>query len=95
MGEKEEVIIKIFGNEFCLKGDNKEYIHKLAQYVDDKIREVDKTTALGSSTKVAIYAAFQIADKMFRQEAETKDTEDKVNRKTSKMVKMLQEIIKQ
>ena len=94
MSEKEEVIIKIFGNEFCLKGD-KEYIHKLAQYVDDKIREVDSTTALGSSTKVAIYAAFQIADDMFRQGKERKDVEERVNRKTAKMVKMLQEIIKQ
>lgn len=92
--DKQDVIIKIFGNEFSLKGD-KEYIQKLAQYVDDKIREVDSMTSLGSSTKVAIYAAFQIADELFKQEAERENIEDKVSKKTTKMVKMLQEALKE
>ena len=52
-------------------------------------------TSLGSSTKVAIYAAFQIADELFKQEAERENIEDKISRKTTKMVKMLQEALKE
>ena len=92
--EKEEITVKIYNNELRLKGDNKETIQKLAQYVDDKIQEVERTTELGSTTKVVIYAALQIAGELFQQETEKANIEDKINKKASKMVKTLQEALK-
>ncbi|MFH1783990.1 MAG: cell division protein ZapA [bacterium] len=91
--ENEDVIVKIFGNEFCIKGDRK-YIQKLAQYVDNKMREIDSTAPFGSSTKVAIYTSFQIANELFQQEKELENIEEKIGKKTSKMVKILQEALK-
>ena len=91
--QKEEVIVKIFGNEFCIKGD-RTYIQKLAQYVDNKMRETDSTAPFGSSTKVAIYTAFEIANELFQQEKERVNIEEKIGKKTSKMVKILQEALK-
>ena len=91
--EKQDITVKIFNNELRLKGD-KESIQKLAQYVEDKIQEVERTTDLGSTTKVVIYAALQIAGELFQQEAENANIEDKVNKKASKMVKTLQEALK-
>jgi cell division protein ZapA (FtsZ GTPase activity inhibitor) len=91
--DKEDVTVKIYNNELSLKGD-KESIQKLAQYVDDKIQDVEATTKLNSTTKVVIYAALQIASELFQQEAENVNIEDKYNKKASRMVKTLQEALK-
>lgn len=91
--DKEDITVKVYNNEFSLKGD-KESIQKLAQYVDEKIQEVEKTTDLGLGIRVVIFAALQIANELFHQKAENAIIEDKVDKKASKMVKTLQEALK-
>ncbi|MFQ5706172.1 MAG: cell division protein ZapA [bacterium] len=65
--------INIYGTEYPIKGDaetNREYIQKVAEYVDQKMREIDQNTQSKSSLKVAILAALNITDELFREREE-------------------------
>jgi cell division protein ZapA len=63
--------VNIYGTEYPIKGEvDVEYIRHVAEYVDRKMREVDQTTAAKSSLKVAILAALNIADELFREREE-------------------------
>lgn len=59
--------VNIYGTEYPIKGSaDIEYIKKVAQYVDGKMREVNKNISIDSSLKVSILAALNITDELFR-----------------------------
>jgi cell division protein ZapA len=62
------VKVEIYGSEYRIRGDaDPEYIQEIAHYVDSKMREVTSETSLGSSLKVAILTALNIAGELFRE----------------------------
>jgi len=68
MDEMNSVKVEIYGSEYRIRGDaDPEDIQEIAHYVDCKMREVDSETGLGSSLKVAILAALNIAGELFRE----------------------------
>lgn len=63
--------LTIYGTEYPIKGDTDvEYIKRVASYIDQKMHEVERNTSAKSSLKVAILAALNIADELFRERAE-------------------------
>ena len=62
-----QVQISIFGQEYSVKAPvDPEYIQKIAEYVDGKMREVQSgISSTQSSTRIAILAAMNIADELF------------------------------
>lgn len=63
--------VNIYGTEYPIRGEvDMEYIRRVAEYVDRKMREVDQNTTAKSSLKVAILAALNIADELFREREE-------------------------
>ena len=65
--EGNQVQISIFGQDYSVKAPaDPEYIQKIAEYVDGKMREVQSGfTSTQSSTRIAILAAMNIADELF------------------------------
>lgn len=62
--------VNIYGNDYPIKGNTDvEYIRKVAKYVDTKMREVNKSVASESTLKVAILAALNITDELFKERA--------------------------
>ena len=60
--------VNIYGTEYPIKGNTDvEYIKKVAQYVDSKMREVNKNISIDSSLKVSILTALNITDELFRE----------------------------
>ena len=60
--------VNIYGNDYPIKGNTDiEYIRKVAKYVDSKMREVNKKVSSDSSLKIAILAALNITDELFRK----------------------------
>lgn len=50
-----------------MKSDSDEaYVRSLAQFVDEKIRQLWQSTSVKSQTKVAVLAALNIADELFQ-----------------------------
>ncbi len=69
----EIIRVEIFGTEYPIKGDvDSDYIEKVARYVDKKMREVAKELSLVSPSKVAILAAMDITDELFKAREEGK-----------------------
>jgi cell division protein ZapA len=61
------VEVKILGQSYSIKTDEDEaYIKSLAQYVDERLKEVYKVAPNISHVKAAIMVAFGIADELYK-----------------------------
>jgi cell division protein ZapA len=56
------VRVEIYDQTYQLRGSDPEYIGKLAEYVDTKMRVVSQQAATVDSLRVAVLAALNIAD---------------------------------
>jgi cell division protein ZapA len=56
------VRVEIFDQAYNLRGSDPEYILKLAEYVDSKMRAVAEQTSTVDSVRLAVLAALNIAD---------------------------------
>jgi len=56
------VRVEIFDQAYNLSGPNPQYIMKLAEYVDAKMRAVAEQTRTVDTVRVAVLAALNIAD---------------------------------
>ena len=55
--------VNIYGAEYSVRGyADASYIQAVAEYLDSKMREVDKSVRVDSSLKVAILASLNITD---------------------------------
>lgn len=69
MLEPQSVTVNIFGREYTLRGDaDPDYVQKVAAFVDERMNEVARNSAVASTDKVAILAAINIADELFREQ---------------------------
>ncbi len=67
------VRVEIFDQAYNLRGSDAEYIIKLAEYVDGKMRAVADATATVDTMRLAVLAALNIADEyhMLKRQAES------------------------
>jgi cell division protein ZapA len=56
------VRVEIFDQAYNLRGSDPEYIMKLAEYVDGKMRAVSEQTQTVDTARLAVLAALNIAD---------------------------------
>jgi cell division protein ZapA len=56
------VRVEIFDQAYNLRGSDPEYILRLAEYVDSKMRAVAQTTNTIDTVRLAVLAALNIAD---------------------------------
>jgi cell division protein ZapA len=67
MMEKNRVLVTIFGKEYSLVSEvDPDYIRKAAAYLDSKMREVSENYPNIPESRVAVLAALNIADELFR-----------------------------
>ncbi|MFC2076489.1 cell division protein ZapA [candidate division KSB1 bacterium] len=61
------VKVSIFGNEYGIKGEaDPGYIREIAGLVDEKMNEVSEIMDIPSHAKVAVLAALNIADELYK-----------------------------
>jgi cell division protein ZapA len=60
--QNESVRVEIFDQAYNLRGSDPEYILKLAEYVDSKMRAVAEATNTIDTVRLAVLAALNIAD---------------------------------
>lgn len=56
--------VEIYDQTYHLRGSDPEYIQRLAEYVDTKMRQVAQQTATVDSLRLAVLAALNIADEL-------------------------------
>jgi cell division protein ZapA len=73
--DKSIITVNIFGNEYTIKGvAEPEYIVTLANYLNNKMSEVQDATGIKDPKKIAILAAINIADELFESKKQIKDS---------------------
>ena len=98
MNSKVNVLkVNIFGTDYPVKGTtDAEYIEQVAGYVDKKMREVDKAASLKPIIKVAILAALNIADELFKEKEEKQSIiaqyEERIGKLNESLTQALYEI---
>ena len=60
--------VTIFGSEYVLSSDeSEEYTSKVSNFVNQKMHQIAETENTGDTTRIALMAAFDIADQIARQ----------------------------
>jgi len=87
------VRVEIFDQVYNLRGSDAEYIVKLAEYVDGKMRAVSEQTATVDSVRLAVLAALNIADEYHLLKRRLEQPSPEEQRRASKLSSALDEIL--
>ncbi len=95
MSNVSSVRVEIYDQPYNLRGSDAEYIFKLAEYVDNKMRVVAGQTQTVDSLRLAVLAALNIADEYFilkrKHEGLTADYHQRANHLAGALDEVLQE----
>ncbi|RKY75935.1 cell division protein ZapA [candidate division KSB1 bacterium] len=86
--DKKVIKVRIYGAEYTIRGAaDEKYIKNVAEYVNQKMMEIDRNTRIDSSLKVAILASLNITDELLKLKEENekirtelKDKIEQINR---------------
>jgi cell division protein ZapA len=75
--QNSSVRVEIFDQAYNLRGSDPEYILKLAEYVDSKMRAVAEATNTIDTVRLAVLAALNVADEyhMLKRKQDTGSTD--------------------
>ena len=66
-GQVRGITVKIFEDEYIIADPDAQKVQRIAQYVDNKMREIDRQHSSNISTaKLAVLAAMTIADEFMQ-----------------------------
>ncbi len=73
--DKSIITVNIFGNEYTIKGvAEPDYIIMLANYLNNKMQNVQEATGIKDVKKIAILAAINITDELFEIRKKLKES---------------------
>lgn len=94
MTEKSTEKVEIFGQEYKIKGvGNPQYVHKIAGYVDKKMREIAHSSGIMSQSRIAILAALNITDELYQVRETREKAEHELESHAAKLGELLEEKI--
>ncbi len=74
MQEPKSVTVTIYGQAYTLKGGAEpDYVQEVAAFVDERMKEVADSSSVASTAKIAILAAINIADELFREQQKRRE----------------------
>jgi len=87
------VRVEIFDQVYNLRGSDADYILKLAEYVDGKMRAVSEQTATVDSVRLAVLAALNIADEFHLLKRQLEKPSPEARQRASKLASALDEVL--
>jgi cell division protein ZapA len=87
------VRVEIFDQVYNLRGSDPDYILKLAEYVDGKMRAVSQQTATVDSVRLAVLAALNIADEYHLMKRRLETSSPEARQRASKLASALDEVL--
>ena len=67
MSDGDAISVEIHGQRYPIRSTlDQEYVTRLASYVDQKMRAAAESTPTGDSLRLAVLAALNVADELFR-----------------------------
>ena len=84
------VEVTILGRKMLLSTEsNEEYLREIAEFVNDKMEQIQAASQSSSTLNIAILAALDIADEYFKQVGLQKEICEKVDRQCLELVNYL------
>src|SRR5215472_15054686 len=87
------VRVEIFDQVYNLRGSDADYILKLAEYVDGKMRAVSEQTSTVDSVRLAVLAALNIADEYHLLKRKVETPKSEINERAHQLSHALDEIL--
>jgi cell division protein ZapA len=93
--EPQSIRVVIYDQVYFMRGDlNEEYIQKLAQYLDTKMRAIAERTRTVDTLRVAMLAALNVADEYHQLKARHEEITQHVDQKVGQCTDALDEILR-
>lgn len=74
-----ETAVQIFGQTYTVNAElEPEYLHRLAAHVDEKLTALHENNRMMDKTKMAVLAAFSIADELYRAKEEVESLREEM-----------------
>ena len=87
------VRVEIFDQGYNLRGTDADYILKLAEYVDSKMRAVAEQTHTVDSSRLAVLAALNIADEYHLLKRKMESGGSESSNRTRQLLNALDEVL--
>ena len=80
MGDKNKVTVKIMDRDYTLvSDDSREHMQRVANFVDDKMRETFSSNKKLSTSMIGVLTALNIADELYKVLSEKEELEKRIN----------------
>src|ERR1043165_4570211 len=87
--------VEIYDQAYTVRSDgDSEYLKQLAQYVDERMREISSGTLTVDSRKVAILAALYIADELHQLRRIHEQADEQLATRSAECSEMLDRLLK-
>lgn len=88
--------VQIFGQTYSIGGDlEPAYVHKLAAYVDEKMRAIADSTTTIDTQKAAVLAALAIADELHTGLRDRTEHEELLREQAERCLTLVERALKQ
>lgn len=94
--DKQPIKIKILNNEYLIKSDENDIdsIHRIAEYVNNKLKETDNNSKGLSEKKAAILTALNIASDYFQALKERDELLDNIRHRSELLISNINDSLK-
>ena len=94
--DTEGIRVIIYDQEYYVRGDmDEEYIQKLGNFLDAKMRAIAGRTRTVDSLRLAVLAALNIADEYHQAKARYEETTKRVDEKAEECSRMLDRFLQE
>ncbi len=92
----QSIRVEIYNQTYNIRSDgDNEYILRLAEFVDGKMREISSGTLTVDSLKVAILAALHIADEYHQLKKSSEQSDAQLASRSAECTELLDSLLKQ
>lgn len=86
--------VEIAGQRYPIRSSlDPEYVARLAQYVDEKMRVAAEATPTGDTLRLAVLAALNIADELFRCRDVTRERDGELAHRAGELERLLDRVL--
>ena len=92
---EQSIRVEIYNQTYNIRSDgDNEYIMRLAEYVDGKMRDISSGTLTVDSLKVAILAALHIADEFHQLKNQQEQADAQLASRSAECAELLDRVLK-
>jgi len=89
---KKRFNIKVMEQEFSVLSDEEDaHVAKVVRYVNDKAREIERSTKNQTTLKLSILVALNIADEYLKLKSEKDDIYNQLEKKSERLIDFIEE----